>query len=338
MITPSRAPAQPDSWQAELARAITDPARLLAALGLPGHLLPAARAAAARFPLRVTRHYLGLIRPGDPDDPLLRQVLPLGEELRETPGFGADPVGDHAAGLMPGLLQKYHGRALLVATGACGIHCRYCFRRNFPYAEASATRHWEELRGRLADMPDIEELILSGGDPLSLSDARLARMLADLEALPRLRRLRIHSRLPGVLPARLTPALERLLAGCRPRVSLVLHCNHARELSEPLRAPLERLRRAGITLLNQSVLLRGVNDSADALCALSERLFDYGILPYYLHALDRVAGAAHFALPDSTALSLHREMQARLPGYLVPRLVREIPGQPSKTLLESTIS
>ena len=333
MITPSPLPAQPESWQSELARAISDPAVLIETLDLPATLLQPALAAARAFPLRVTPHYLGLIEPGNPDDPLLRQVMPLGQELIDIPGYEPDPVGDREAALGQGLLQKYAGRTLVVTTGACAIHCRYCFRRVFPYAEASAQRHWDALPDRLAEMPDTHELILSGGDPLALSDERLGTLLQRLEAIPHLRRLRIHSRMPSVLPSRITPALVRMLGDSTLATSLVLHCNHARELSSALRPPLNALRQAGVTLLNQSVLLRGVNDSVQALGELSEGLFEFGVLPYYLHALDPVKGSAHFDLPEHRAIALHEQLRQRLPGYLVPRLVRELSGQLSKTPL-----
>ena len=330
MITPTALAAQPEPWQRELARALDDPAELLRTLRLPPDLLPGARHAAAAFPLRVTRHYLSLIRPGDPDDPLLRQVLPLGEELEPRPGFVTDPVGDGPARQGDGVVQKYAGRALLVLTGACAIHCRYCFRRHYPYAEDNGLRHWDAMLERLGALSDVEEVILSGGDPLTLSDQRLARLVAALEAIPQLRRLRLHSRTPVVLPQRLTGALTGILGETRLATSLVLHLNHPRELAPALTPGLQALRAAGVTLLNQSVLLRGVNDDADTLAELSTSLFELGILPYYLHALDPVAGAAHFALPDARARALHAELHRRLPGYLLPRLVREIPGEAGK--------
>jgi len=335
MITPDPAPSQPEDWQRELARAVSDPAELLRLLELPDSLLDGARRAAVSFPLRVTRHYLGLIRPGDPDDPLLRQVLPLDKEGLPAPGFVTDPVGDSAAALGDGLIHKYHGRILLVVTGACAIHCRYCFRRHYPYAEDSALRDPSAVLAHLRRMPEIREVILSGGDPLSLSDTRLQALLDGLEALPQLRRLRIHSRLPLVLPQRLTGHLVSRLAASRLGVSLVLHANHPRELAPALRPGLQALREAGVTLLNQSVLLRGVNDETAILAELSEALFDHGILPYYLHLLDPVAGSAHFAVSRETARALHRQLRALLPGYLLPRLVCEIPGEPSKRPMDA---
>jgi EF-P beta-lysylation protein EpmB len=333
MITPTRVSAQPDSWQTELARAVSDPAELLDALQLPGRLLGPAQAAAREFPLRVTRHYLGLIEPGNHKDPLLRQVLPLGEELIDTPGFVVDPVGDKGADCGPGLLQKYHGRALVVATGACAIHCRYCFRRHFPYTEQSAARHWEQIPERIRGLAGVKEVILSGGDPLTLSDQRLEHLIRQLDRIPHLQRLRIHTRLPSVLPSRVTPHLADLLGSSRLGSSLVLHCNHPRELSPALETALEKLRRAGAILMNQSVLLRGVNDTVDTLQDLSEALYAFGVLPYYLHVLDPVAGSAHFDVPEPRARQLHRRLRNLLPGYLVPKLVREIVGGKSKTPL-----
>ncbi len=284
------------------------------------------------FRLRVPREFAALIDKGAPRDPLLRQVWPLTDEGRAQPGFSADPVGDRAARRAPGVLRKYHGRALLMLTSACPIHCRYCFRRNYPHdAPLLTARAMEEALMAIRGDASISEVILSGGDPLMADDERLAALIARLDAIPQLRRLRIHSRMPLVIPARVTEELAALLQRSRLPATLVLHANHARELAPGVAAPLARLRSAGITLLNQSVLLRGVNDDGDALTALSERLFEHGVLPYYLHLLDRVAGAAHFEVEEAQARQLVADMRRRLPGYLVPRLVREIPGQASKT-------
>jgi EF-P beta-lysylation protein EpmB len=274
------------------------------------------------------------MRPGDPDDPLLRQVLPLSEELSPAPGFDIDPVDDSAAELTPGVLQKYNGRALLVTTGACAVHCRYCFRRHFPYAEHQIRgESWQDALVYIAGDPSISEVILSGGDPLSVSDARLAEMLGDLAGIPHLRRLRIHTRLPIVLPSRVDEGLLEALATNLHQLVVVVHANHAQEIDGEVAAALERLRGARATVLNQAVLLAGVNDEAGALCELSETLFAAGVLPYYLHLLDRVSGAAHFAVDEERARRLVGEMTARLPGYLVPRLVREMAGAPSKVPL-----
>ncbi len=321
-------------WQQELARAITEPAELLRELALDLALLPAARAAAARFPLRVPRGFVARMRQGDPDDPLLRQVLPLAAELSPVPGFVADPVDDQAARAAPGVLHKYHGRVLLIATGACAIHCRYCFRREFPYSENHAGGDsWRPALNYLSQDRSLREVILSGGDPLSLSDRRLGALLAELERIPHLERLRIHSRQPIVLPERVDDGLLDLLARTRLRPILVIHANHPREIDETVRRVLERLAGIGVTLLNQSVLLRGVNDTVPTLVELSEVLFAARVLPYYLHLLDRVQGAAHYEVNETEASTIMEVLRQRLPGYLVPRLVREQPGQLAKTPL-----
>lgn len=330
IITGTPAAAQP-SWRQSLARAIDNVPALLAALGLPPQTVPAAVAA---FPVRVPHEYVARMRKGDARDPLLLQVLPTADEDVSAPDFGTDPVGDAAAMRVPGVIHKYHGRVLLTLTGACAVHCRYCFRRHFPYTDANPARgEWRQALDYLAAQGDVSEVILSGGDPLSVADARLADLLARLEAIAHLRRLRIHTRLPVVLPARVTDALTTLLARSRLRPVIVLHINHAREIDADLRAALARLAAANIALLNQSVLLRGVNDTVETLVDLSETLFDTGVLPYYLHQLDRVAGAHHFAVPDVEARALIADLRARLPGYLVPRLARETAGHPAKDLL-----
>ncbi len=331
MITVKAISRQAPRWQRELARAISDPAELLRELELDPALLPAARLAAARFPLRAPRGFVARMRKGDPHDPLLRQVLPLAAELAPAPGFVTDPVGDGAAQAAPGVLHKYHGRALLIVTGACAVHCRYCFRREFPYAEAHAGMgQWRSALAYLAGDASIREVILSGGDPLSLSDQRLGLLLAELDRVPHLKRLRIHSRQPIVLPERVDDGLLDLLARTRLQPVLVVHANHPREIDDTVRAALARLADAGVTLLNQSVLLRGVNDAAATLAELSEVLFAVRVLPYYLHLLDRVCGAAHFEVNESEASAIMEQFRQRLPGYLVPRLVREQPGQPAK--------
>jgi EF-P beta-lysylation protein EpmB len=322
------------TWQHILARAVRDPEILLQRLDLDRQLLPAACRASALFPLRVPEPYLARIRPGDPDDPLLRQVLPLGAELDQVAGFRQDPVGDGAALNSGGVVHKYHGRALLVTTGACAIHCRYCFRRHFPYGEANASADgWRSALAYLQHHTEISEVILSGGDPLTLSDRRLAALAHALAAVPHLRRLRIHSRLPVVLPERVDQALLEWFTGSRLKPVMVIHANHPNELDAAVGLALARLRERGVLLLNQAVLLRGVNDNVQALADLSERLGDFNVVPYYLHLLDRVQGAAHFDVPLAEALALHQGLTARLPGYLVPRLAREDAGAPAKTVL-----
>lgn len=325
---------QPPSWQRALARAITDPAELIRILDLDPALIEPARSAARGFGLRVPRGYVARMRAGDPHDPLLRQVLPLAAEDVSAAGFARDPVGDLAAMAAPGVLHKYHGRALLTTTGACAVHCRYCFRRHFPYAAANPSiERWRPALEYVAADPSIHEVILSGGDPLTLPDDKLARLINALADLPHVRRLRVHTRLPIVLPERVTDALCAVLTGTRLQAIVVVHANHPNEIDTPVLQALQCLRGAGVGLLNQSVLLRGVNDDADILCALSESLFAAGVLPYYVHLLDRVTGAAHFDVDESTAQRLWRQMTERLPGYLVPRLVREEQGRPAKTII-----
>jgi EF-P beta-lysylation protein EpmB len=320
-----------DAWKNALSDAVCDPAELLALLGLPCELLPAACQAAANFPLRVPRGYLARIEKGNINDPLLRQVLPLGEELLAVAGFDHDPVGDLAAKALPGLLHKYRGRVLLTLTGGCAIHCRYCFRRHFPYGEENPGRDgWQEVVDYLQHHPEIEELILSGGDPLLLDTPQLQRLSDKLQGVPHLKRLRLHSRLPLVLPERIDSGLLAWLAALPWQQVLVTHANHPNELGAAQGEVLTALKQSGVTLLNQSVLLRGVNDNIDALRRLSEVLFSHGVLPYYLHQLDRVSGAAHFEVSDKQARTLHQALQNSLPGYLVPRLVRERAGEKSK--------
>jgi EF-P beta-lysylation protein EpmB len=271
------------------------------------------------------------MRYGDPNDPLLRQVLPVSAELATSEHFGADPLNEHAAMMAPGLLQKYSGRALLITTGACAVHCRYCFRREFPYEEmVGEGARWSEALAVITGDESIEEVILSGGDPLSLSDARLTQLTDALATIQHIRRLRIHTRQPIVLPERVDAGLIGWLQALPWPVVIVLHINHAQEINASVHEACVRLRATGAVLLNQSVLLQGVNATLPALEALSRALFEAGILPYYLHELDRVRGAAHFDLPESMAVGLLRELAGRLPGYLVPRLVREIPGAKAK--------
>ena len=336
MITAAPEPRQPAAlvpvrWQQALREAVRDPRELLDLLGLDRLVPRLSDEAAAQFPLRVPRGFVARMRHGDPNDPLLRQVLPLDDEMRPMPGFGLDAVGDGAAKTAPGVIQKYRGRALLVATGSCAIHCRYCFRRHFPYAEETAARDgWREAVDRIRQDTAIEEVLLSGGDPLSLSNGKLAELTGALADIPHLRRLRIHSRLPIVLPERIDEGLLGWLSALPWPATLVVHANHANEFDGAVDAALGRLREAGVHLLNQAVLLRGVNDDIDALAALSERGFAAGVLPYYLHQLDRVAGVAHFEVDDARARALHAGLAVRLSGYLVPRLVREIPGDTGK--------
>jgi EF-P beta-lysylation protein EpmB len=331
MIPESAVIRQTPVWQRELAQAVTEPSELLSLTGLGHEWLPAAHAAARLFPLKVPRSYVARMRRGDPNDPLLRQVLPLAAECESVPGYTADPVGDRAAMVAPGILHKYHGRVLLTATGACAVHCRYCFRRHYPYAESNASvDDWQTALDYLSHDTSVSEVILSGGDPLTLSDRRLGRFADALEGLSHVRRLRLHTRLPIVLPSRVDGSLLAWISAVHAKVIVVIHANHPNELNNEVRDCIARLKHAGVEVLNQSVLLRGVNDSVEVLARLSEALIEVGVLPYYLHLLDRVDGAAHFDVSEAYAMHLQAELTARLPGYLVPRLVREVAGAPAK--------
>jgi EF-P beta-lysylation protein EpmB len=264
---------------------------------------------------------------GNPLDPLLRQVLPISDELLAYPGFNHDPVGDLAASTKTGVIHKYQGRVLLINTGSCAIHCRYCFRRNFPYADLQLGKQKEEAAIQaIQEDGSISEVILSGGDPLLLSDSRLNRLIGQLDTINHLKRIRIHSRLPIVLPARITDGLIDTLRLSRKQIIIIVHCNHGNEISPHVITACNALRNGGITLFNQSVLLKGVNDNAEVLSELSERLFSHGIIPYYLHLLDKATGTGHFEVSETEALALMQQVQTTLPGYLVPKLVKEQAG------------
>jgi EF-P beta-lysylation protein EpmB len=345
MITASTLTRQPPPasrgapWQRELAQAITDPLDLCRLLELDPQLALGAHAAGAGFRLRVPRGFVRRMRRGDPRDPLLLQVLPGLAELIEQAGFGADPLAERQAMRAPGLLHKYHGRALLITTAACAIHCRYCFRREFPYDSAHDTGpRWQAALELIAADSSIEELILSGGDPLSLTTPRLLQLTDSLRAIPHLRRLRLHTRTPVVLPERVDDELTAWIASLLWPCVIVLHSNHANEIDAAVSSAAARLRAAGATLLNQSVLLAGVNDSVATLHGLSQALWTAGVLPYYLHLLDRVRGTGHFEVSEGRACELMAGLAARLPGYLVPRLAREVPGAAAKTVLAPAAS
>lgn len=320
--------SSPSDWHRSLAAAIRDPRVLLQNLGLSDEGLSAARSAGELFPLMVPTSYRDRMEPGNPDDPLLRQVLPIAEEQVETSGFVADAVGDSLSRRAPGLLHKYHGRALLVTTGSCAVHCRYCFRREYPYHEEPRTLDdWSPAFDILRDDSSIREIILSGGDPLMLTEVRLDDLLTRCEAIPHLARVRIHSRLPIVLPDRVDDVLIDRLRESRLTPIMVVHANHPNEIVGDCAESVRHLVASGITTLNQTVLLKGVNDTVDALANLSERLIDLGVMPYYLHQLDRVRGAAHFEVSDEHARELISALRKTLPGYAVPQLVREVPGE-----------
>jgi EF-P beta-lysylation protein EpmB len=338
VVRPTWAPPTYANWQEAVRDAIRDPAELCRVLELPAELADSARAAHAAsriFPLFAPRGFVARMRPGDVHDPLLRQVLPLADELVDVPGFVADPVGDAAALRQPGLLHKYAGRVLLVTTGACAIHCRYCFRRHFPYAEGPRSiADWQPALDEIASDPSIREVILSGGDPLMIVDRTLAQLVDELAAIPHVNRLRVHTRLPIVIPERVTDDLVDLLCGPRLTPIVVVHANHANEIDAAVAAAFAKFSDAGSPLLNQAVLLRGVNDSTATQAALCEKLVDHRVLPYYLHQLDRVAGAAHFEVPLESGRRIISDLRERLPGYAVPRFVAECAGATSKSTLE----
>ncbi len=319
-------------WQTEMAQAVRDVGELWELLDLPSSALPTSL---ATFPLRIPRAFVARMEKGNLQDPLLRQVLPDSQEDNQVEGFVVDPVGDLAAIARGGILHKYHGRVLIMTTGACPIHCRYCFRRHFPYSETLADHTWQGVVDYLQRHPAVQEVILSGGDPLMVKDERLAALVAALDQLPQLQRLRLHTRMPVVLPSRVDRRLLAWLGKTRLATSVVLHINHPQELDDGVYRACQALKTKGVTLLNQSVLLRGINDEAAVLAALSEKLFAAGILPYYLHRLDPVAGGAHFQVELSRAQALWEELQQCLPGYLVPRLVQEIPGAAAKVPINS---
>ena len=321
-------------WQNELAAAFTDPRRLLSFLEIDAAPFAFGLRARELFAMRVPLAFAERMIKGDADDPLLRQVLPLADEFVVAPGFVRDPLAEQDAAL-PGLLHKYRSRVLLLLRGGCAINCRYCFRRHFPYAEhALGEAELVQIIDYVRAHPEVNEVILSGGDPLMAKDEQLAALLQALGELPQLRRLRLHTRLPITIPSRITETLVDLLAAAPWPTIVVFHTNHAREIDESVAEAVAKLRAVGVTLFNQSVLLRGVNDSAAALIQLSERLFEVGVLPYYVHLLDRVAGAAHFEVPEARRQELARALLRELPGFLVPRWVREVGGQASKVPID----
>ncbi|EPO5654610.1 EF-P beta-lysylation protein EpmB [Klebsiella oxytoca] len=328
--TPSR-----EDWLTQLADVVTSPDELLQLLNVDADAnLLAGRDAKRLFALRVPRAFIARMEPGNPNDPLLRQVLTSQEEFIHAPGYSTDPLEEQHS-VVPGLLHKYSNRALLLVKGGCAVNCRYCFRRHFPYAENQGTkRNWQKAMEYIAAHPELDEIIFSGGDPLMAKDHELDWLLTQLESIPHIKRLRIHSRLPIVIPARITDTLVARISASSLQVLLVNHINHANEIDTAFRRAMKSLRMAGVTLLNQSVLLRGVNDNARTLADLSNALFDVGVMPYYLHVLDRVQGAAHFMVSDEEARAIMRELLTLVSGYLVPKLAREIGGEPSKTPLD----
>ncbi|RZM83879.1 EF-P beta-lysylation protein EpmB [Pseudoalteromonas rubra] len=326
------------NWQKELANVVTSADELLKLVGLEGHFSEQDLAAKRLFPLRVPRPFIAKMRYGDAKDPLLLQVLPQHQEFLAKAGFHKDPLDEQQAAL-PGLLHKYRSRVLLMLKTGCAVNCRYCFRRHFPYQDNQLNkRSLQAVFDYLNTHPEINEVILSGGDPLMAKDDMLAWLLEHLDEIPHLTRLRIHTRLPVVIPARITDNLCEALSSSRLKPVLVNHINHANEIDIHFTAAMQKLKRAGVMLLNQAVLLKGINDSLTAQQALSEALFDADVLPYYLHVLDKVEGASHFDVSEQAAVTLMHNLLETLPGFLVPKLVREIGGQPSKTPIDLGLS
>ena len=319
------------NWQEELRNNFRNPEKLLKTIGLNNNDISYSEAGIKQFPLNVTQHFVAQIKYGDANDPLLRQIFPYQEESIETTGYTADPLNEISI-TQNGLMQKYHGRALFIMTGACAIHCRYCFRRHFPYNDLSCNQSdLQNLFMQVESDDSIEEIILSGGDPLLLGDNKLKEFISRLENIKHIKRLRIHSRLPIVLPSRVTPELINVLKDSRFKIVIVVHSNHANELSEDVRIASELLTEAGFKVFNQSVLLYKVNDSLCALKSLSEKLFEFNIQAYYLHLLDPVQNAAHYAVSETDAITLMRSLRENLPGYMLPQLVKELPGELNKT-------
>jgi EF-P beta-lysylation protein EpmB len=333
---PSASVASSTSWQVAMKTAIRSGVELCRRLQLSTSWEDSAVRAERLFPVFAPLSYVERMRPGDPHDPLLRQVLPLADELTDAVGFSADPVGDQSAGIAPRLLQKYSGRVLLLTTGTCAVHCRYCFRREYPYASPiHPSPDWDVAIGAIAGDASIHEVLLSGGDPLTLTDPVLSRLVGELASIPHLQRIRVHTRLPIVIPQRVTESLLDWLLGTRLSPVMVIHANHAQELNDVVGQALRKLVSAGVPVLNQAVLLRHVNDTLADQVALGERLVNLGVFPYYLHQLDRVRGAAHFEVPVAEGRELIRALRSRLPGYAVPRYVQEVAGEAHKRPLEA---
>lgn len=332
----SKAQGETANWRGSMKRAIRSAGELRRHLDLASPVDDPNGSAGEDhgFPVFVPLEFAARMKPGDPNDPLLRQVLPVPEEAESPEGFSSDPVGDLHAAVAPGLLHKYHGRALAITTGACGIHCRYCFRREFPYSDNSSRGdHLDLALKYLRENDSVEEVLLSGGDPLTLTDDSVAELMQRIESIPHVRRLRWHTRMPIVIPSRVTNAWIERMRASRLTSWVVVHCNHPAELDSETGAALMRLVDAGVPVLNQAVLLRGVNDDVDVLESLCRRLIDLRVMPYYLHQLDRVRGAAHFEVDQECGRALISQLESRLPGFAVPRFVCEQAGEASKTRL-----
>lgn len=320
------------NWQKILAQGFTSTHELLHFLELPTE--QGSKVAQKQFATRVPLHFAKRMQKGNPHDPLLLQVLAIDAELEVKDSFTSDPLAELKSNPVKGLIHKYHGRVLLTLTGACAVNCRYCFRRHFPYQDNNPGREgWRDSIDYIAKDHTITEVILSGGDPLLASDLVLQEVIQQLENIPHLHTLRIHTRIPVVLPERIDASLLAILSATKLNKVIVLHCNHPQELDDSVKIACNHLREANCHLLNQSVLLAGVNNNAPVLASLSQALFAYGVMPYYLHLLDKVNGAAHFDMPLVQAQAIYKQLQGLVPGYLLPRLAREEPGKLSKTLL-----
>jgi L-lysine 2,3-aminomutase len=336
VLTPPMSSTAKTPWQRAMKLAIRDSDDLCQRLQLDSSTLRLSHEGEQQFPVFVPLEFFQRIRPNDANDPLLLQVLPRGQESQTSKDFVDDPVGDNMVQIAPGLLHKYHGRVLMILSGVCAIHCRYCFRRHYPYSTApKSIEQWQQAIDLIAKDTSIVEVILSGGDPLTITDDRLAKLVEQLDAIPHLKRLRIHTRLPVVIPQRVDEAMCRWLAKSRLSKWVVLHINHRQEIDDAVASSVLRLKQAGATVLNQAVLMKGINDSVEALSELCEELVQIGVLPYYLNQLDRVSGAMHFEVERADGLDLMKQLAARLPGYAVPKYVLDIPGQPNKTALST---
>ena len=328
-----------NNWQESLSNATTDPKQLFERLQLDPTLIENGTFEATKdFKLFVTDSYLKKIKPGDLKDPLLLQIMPQAQELVEHIAYRQDPLQENEANPVPGMLHKYHGRALLITTGHCAINCRFCFRRNFPYQDQHlSTENRNAIFSYLGANPDISEVILSGGDPLVLNNKSLEKLFLELEQVKSIKRVRIHTRIPLVLPERVDESLISLLSNTRLKVVMVIHCNHPQELDQSSRKALKILKNICHSLLNQSVLLKNINNNVATLLELQEALFDNGVQSYYLHILDKVKGAAHFDIPLEEAKELYAQLSEKCSGYMLPKLVMEEAGEPNKIQITSVI-
>lgn len=320
------------NWQNAFSDTITTFAELAQALDLP---VDSFDTQVGQFPLKVPRRFVQKMVKGDINDPLLKQILPTFQETVQVTGFVTDPLEEQHANPVKGIIHKYASRVLIPVTGACVVHCRYCFRQHFDYHDNLPTQNdWQAISDYINTHPAINEVILSGGDPLSLSNRRLFDIVTTLEALPQVHTIRIHTRVPVMIPERLDEPLLARLANSRCHIVMVIHANHPNEIDADTQHFLGRAKKAGVTLLNQTVLLKSINDDADVLAALNDKLWQAGVLPYYLHVLDKVAGASHFYIDDSQAVAIYWQLLAKCAGYLTPKLVRELPNNAYKTPID----